>query len=234
VKRNLAIIPARAGSKRIKDKNIIELNGKSMIAWTIEAALESGIFDDVLVSTDGAMIAEIAKKHGASVPFLRDIKDADDYVSVNQATINALLQMENHSAESYENVVQLMPNCPCRGAGEIRQAFDNFIKNKSNSQISVFKFGWMNPWWAMKVNKNMNTEPVFPEALKKRSQDLDELYCPTGAIWIAKAEALKKNGTFYGPGYNVHELNWESAVDIDEPADLRMAELIMIKREREK
>ncbi len=234
MKKAIAIIPARAGSKRIANKNIALLQGKPMIAWTIEAALDSGLFQDVLVSTDGQEIADIAKKLGASVPFLRDKRDADDQTPVWTATLNALKQMEKHKNEKYDVVAQLMPNCPCRTAEDIKQAFKAFAEAGSDSQISVFKFGWMNPWWAMKVNKSMKPEPVFPEALKKRSQDLEELFCPTGAIWIAKADALKQNATFYGPDYHVHELAWENAVDIDEEADLRMAELIMLKRERNK
>jgi N-acylneuraminate cytidylyltransferase len=142
--------------------------------------------------------------------------------------------MEDHTKTEYDFVVQLMPNCPCRTSEDIKNAFQAFVSNKADYQISVFKFGWMNPWWAMKVNKSMNTDPIFPEALKKRSQDLEELYCPTGAIWIAKANALKQAKTFYGPDYQVHELPWESAVDIDEPADLRIAETVMTMRAREK
>jgi len=230
VKKAIAIIPARAGSKRIKNKNITMLLSKPLIAWTIEAALGSGLFQDVLVSTDGQEIAEIAKKLGASVPFLREPKEADDHTPVWTATLNALKQMEDYKKYKYDVVIQLMPNCPCRTAEDIKAAYQAFSAADADSQISIFKFGWMNPWWAMKVNKNMNTEPIFPEALRKRSQDLDELFCPTGAIWIAKTEALKKSGTFYSPSYRVHELTWESAVDIDEEADLRMAELIMIKR----
>lgn len=226
----LAIIPARSGSKRLKNKNIIDLYGKPMIAWTIEAALGSGLFQDVLVSTDGQEIAAIAKKYGASVPFLRDKNDADDQTPVWTATINALRKMIEHNNVKYDIVAQLMPNCPCRTAEDIKRAFLSFTSARTDFQISVFKYGWMNPWWAMKVDKESRTVPLFPEALKRRSQDLDPLYCPTGAIWIAKTEALRAAGTFYGPGYRVHELPWESAVDIDEEDDLRMAEVIMTMR----
>ena len=114
MKKVIAIIPARSGSKRIPKKNIIDFMGKPMIAWTIEAARESKIFYDVLVSTDSEEIANLSRRFGASAPFLRDAKDADDITPVSEATINALINMENKSNVKYDMVVQLMPNCPCR------------------------------------------------------------------------------------------------------------------------
>jgi len=235
VKKVIAIIPARAGSKRIKNKNIIKLYGKPMIVWTIEAALQSGIFSDVLVSTDGPEIAELAKNLGASVPFLRDKEDADDNTPVWTATTNALKQMESYKKEKYDVIIQLMPNCPCRTAVDILKSYEAFSTSGANFQISVFQFGWMNPWWAMKVDKEKRTTtPVFPEALRQRSQDLEKLFCPTGAIWIAKTEAIKKAGTFYGPNYEVFVLDWQSAVDIDEEDDLRMAEVVLYLRDTQR
>ena len=105
----IAIIPARAGSKRITNKNVVDIAGKPMIAWTIEAALKSEVFSDVLVSTDEENIANLSKRSGASVPFLRDPKDADDYTPVSVATTNALRQMEEYKSTEYDIVVQLMP-----------------------------------------------------------------------------------------------------------------------------
>jgi N-acylneuraminate cytidylyltransferase len=227
MKNVIAIIPARAGSKRIPHKNIVEFMGKPMIAWTIEAALESGIFTDILVSTDGEDIAGLSRRLGASVPFLRDSKDADDLAPVSIVTVNSLIQMEQHKLVHYDVVVQLMPNCPCRTADDIVNSYDNFLNSSADFQISVFRFGWMNPWWAMILDgKTMKPKPLFSEALKSRSQDLEELYCPTGAVWIAEAEGLKKQKTFYGEGYAVFPLNWRNSVDIDDMDDLRMAEVI--------
>ena len=229
----IAIIPARAGSKRISNKNIMEFMGKPMIVWTIEAALESGNFSDVLVSTDGEVIAEISRSFGASVPFLRNKKDADDLTPVSIATVNSLVQMEQYKLVQYDVVVQLMPNCPCRTADDIVNSYDNFLDSSADFQISMFRFGWMNPWWAMKLDEEtMRPEALFPEALKKRSQDLEELYCPTGAIWIAESEGLKRQKTFYGDGYKVFPMEWQKAVDIDDMNDLRMAESVMIHSNR--
>ncbi len=230
---NLAIIPARGGSKRIPGKNIIDFMGKPMIAWTIEAALESGVFAEVVVSTDSEEIAAVARQSGAAVPFLREPGDADDLTPSYVATLNYLLRLEARRPAGYGTVAQLMPNCPCRTARDIAAAYENFRAGGADFQISGFKYGWMNPWWALKVDeRTRRTEPLFPEALKQRSQDLGRLYCPTGAIWLAKADRLKAEKTFYGPGYTVHELDWQSAVDIDDYEDLKMAEAVMLMRGR--
>ena len=231
----IAIIPARSGSKRLPNKNIINMMGKPMIAWTIEAALESKIFSEVLVSTDSEHIADLSRKLGAHVPFLRDPKDADDYTPIAVATANALIKMEEYKSVKYDTVVQLMANCPCRTASDIINSYNNFLVSSSNFQISVFKFGWMNPWWAVKLVKtSMEAVPIFPEAFKKRSQDLETLFCPTGAVWIANANLLKKERTFYGNGYKIFPISWQSAVDIDEEDDFFMAEMVLLHREKQK
>ena len=231
MKNVIAIIPARSGSKRLPHKNIMEFMGKPMIGWTIEAALESGIFSDILVSTDTDDIADLSRKLGASVPFLRDSKDADDFTPVSVATTNALIKMEEYNKTRYDIIVQLMPNCPCKTASDIIDSFNNFLSIKADFQISVFKFGWMNPWWALRLDKHTNsTIPIFPEALKKRSQDLEPLYCPTGAIWIANCEQLKQEKTFYGKDYKIFPISWQSAVDIDDENDMKIAELVFYLR----
>ena len=222
---NLAVIPARGGSKRLPGKNTLAFRGRPMIAWTIEAALESELFDRVIVSTDSPDIARVAAECGLKVPFLRD-GAADDMSPVSEATIRALEQAESHFGETYATVCQLMANCPLRSAGEIVEAYANFERTGSEFQVSCFKFGWMNPWWALRLDSGGRAERLFPEVMGKRSQDLDELYCPTGAIWLALTGALKKAGTFYGPGVRYCPIDWKSAVDIDDSADLEMAEAI--------
>lgn len=218
----IAIIPARGGSKRIPRKNIADFNGRPMLVWTVQAAIESGCFDRVLVSTDSQEIADIAIAAGASVPFLRDIH-GDDHTPVSVATIGALVQAEAHWDEQFGNVVQLMANCPLRTAGDIQQAVDHFHANDGKFQISCFRFGWMNPWWAVSLSRDGEPTKLFPELMTRRSQDLEPLYCPTGAIWVASREDLIRAGTFYGPGHKYFPLAWEAAVDIDDLEDFRMA-----------
>lgn len=229
VRQLIAVIPARGGSKRIKRKNILDFHGKPMLAWTIEAALQAARFDRVIVSTDDPEVATVARTHGASVPFLRT-RYADDQSPVSLATIGTLQQLRDDLGEEYDIVVQLMPNCPLRGRRHIVEAMDHFLSQSAKSQISCFKFGWMNPWWAAKLSENGYPTSLFPEAVTTRSQDLPNLYCPTGAIWIAKVAHLYAHKTFHSPERIYWPMSWESAVDIDDKEDLRMAELLYLMR----
>jgi N-acylneuraminate cytidylyltransferase len=221
----IAVIPARGGSKRIPQKNIIDFMGKPIIAWTIEAAQKCNLFDRIIVSTDSSNIAKVAKNYTLDVPFLRNDK-SDDMSTVTEATLVAIQQAEAYYNEKYDVVVQLMANAPLRDEKDIQVHIKNFFESKKIFQISSFKFGWMNPWWAFKINKHGSHEWMLKEGIGKRSQDLEELFCPTGAIWIAKVEALKKAGSFYGPDYNFCELNWKHSVDIDNFEDLEFAKAV--------
>lgn len=229
----IAIIPARGGSKRIPRKNIVPFRGRPMISWTISAALESEVFDTVLVSTDDPEIAEVARSEGADVPFLRQ-DHADDHSPVSAAVLTALDQAESSFGRRYETVAQLMPNCPLRGARDIRAAWDRFQDGPHLFQISCFAFNWMNPWWAARLKANGEPDWLFPEARLSRSQDLQRLYCPTGAIWIVQSEAFRAAGTFYGPGHVMVPMPWIAAVDIDDVHDLLMAEAMAIVAERQR
>jgi len=229
----IAVIPARGGSKRVPKKNVMDFMGKPMIAWTIEAALRSSVFSRVLASTDDKGIAEVAKQYGAEVPFLRE-GNSNDFTPVGEATVGAVKQAEDHWSEEYDVVVQLLSNCPIRNADDISVSYKQFCKSSPSFQISCFKFGWMNPWWATKLNCDYVPEFLFPEALKKRSQDLDDLYCPTGAIWIADKQALVDNKTFYGPGHIFYPIDWKSAVDIDDYEDLDFAKAVFLLNESER
>ena len=124
-----------------------------------------------------------------------------------------------------------MPNCPLRTISDIVSAFDSFKRNKRNFQISVIKYGWLNPWWALKKDVGGFAEELFPNEIKKRSQDLDSLYCPCGSIWLAKTNLLKKSKSFYGENYNIEPLsNWLNGIDIDDYDDLEMARAIYFYR----
>jgi N-acylneuraminate cytidylyltransferase len=229
--RKIAIIPARGGSKRIPKKNIIDFMGKPMIAWTIEAALESGLFDRVLVSTDSVEVARIAEDWGASVPFLRNAA-YDDHSPVSLATCVALQQCEENLNEDYDIVAQLMANAPLRTDEDIKEAMTHFIASSAPSQISCFRFGWMNPWWAVTLDSSGQPNPLFPEMQLERSQDLPALYCPSGAIWISQVEELLEHQTFYCPSHIFHPIPWQSAVDIDDEEDLIMAAVVFEMRNR--
>jgi len=222
----IAIIPARGGSKRIPDKNILPLHGKPMIAYTIAAALNANCIDEVIVSTDSQKIADISLNFGATVPFLRE-SHYDDHSTVSEATVATLSQLIKQGYEP-TTVVQLMANCPNRTANDIDDAFQKFSDSKTSFQISCFRYGWMNPWWAHTMMDNGKADPLFDrETRMMRSQDQPELYCPTGAIWIADFQKLMQEKSFYGPEYSFHELAWASAIDIDDLDDLKMAKYLM-------
>jgi N-acylneuraminate cytidylyltransferase len=222
----VAIIPARIGSKRIRQKNIINFLGKPMIYWTIKAAKQSKIFDYIFVSTDSIKIARISKECGAKVPFLRSKNISDDKTSVHKVTVHSLKLLQKKLNCKFDTVVQLMPNCPLRTSNDIISAYNIFKKKKYKFLISCSKFFMTNPWWAFKVKKNDIAQMIFPNNWKKRSQDFKELYAPTGAIWIANVKNLLKEKTFYGKGFRVFKLDLKSAVDIDDINDLNLAKVI--------
>lgn len=226
----LAVIPARGGSKRIPRKNIIDFEGKPLIYWTIQAAIKSEVFSHVLVSTDDQEIADLAVSLGAAVPFLRE-SASDDLTPVSVATLEATKSAEAFWGMKFDSVVQLMANCPIRDEKDIISHVSAFYKNSRSFQISAFQYGWMNPWWAAEVKSGTPT-PLFPNALKMRSQDLPNLFCPTGSIWIAKTTELEKSGTFYGDNYAFEPISWQSAVDIDERDDLDFAKAVFMLKHR--
>ena len=229
VGKKIAIIPARGGSKRIPKKNVVDFMGRPMLAWTVQAAVASELFDRVLVSTDDFETARVAIDFGAEAPFLRD-NLADDHSSVSEATAYALKQAMSYWMEKYDVVVQLMPNCPMRTSADIREAMVVFEEGKSDYQISCFKPASFSPWWAATVDRFGQPSFLFPEARVQRSQDLPELYCPTGAIWIAKASSLIQTMDFYAPGHRFSVMKLENAIDIDDYQDLDLARTLFVGR----
>ena len=225
-KKVIAIIPARKNSKRVKNKNIIDFNGKPMIYWTIKAARESKIFDRIVVSTDSEKIAKISKRYGAEVPFLRSNELADSKTHVEKATLDCLIKSEKLFNIKYSYVCQLMPNAPLRSSIDIRNAYKDFKKNNYSSQISCIKPAGHNLWWSFKMNKNKKIFKIFPQKYSKRSQDLDELYCPTGAIWFAKSIIFKKKKTFFVDSLVGYEIDWVNGIDIDTQEDLKLARFL--------
>lgn len=223
--RHLAIIPARGGSKRIPRKNVVDFHGKPMIAHTITAALSARVYDKVLVSTDDPEIAAIAREYGAEVPFLR-AKYADDHSTVSDVVVNMLEEL----AVSSGSVTMLMANCPLRKEKQIISSHRQFSKADGDFQISAFDYGYANPWWAHQHGGQGSVIALFPSALKKRSQDLNKLLCPTGAIWTASVAPLLKHRTFYGPGYTFYEIDRVSATDIDDFEDLLLARALYLVR----
>lgn len=226
---NLAVIPARGGSKRIPRKNVKPLAGVPMIAHSIVAARDSGVFDKIVVSTDDQEIAAVAVRFGAEVPFLRSVDLADDYTPVSAVSLDMLTRLEAEG-HSFDAVCQLMPNCPLRDAGDILSSFHDFEASGHAAQMSVSRYGWLNPWWALTREEDGSVKAVFESQLRQRSQDLPALYCPTGAIWWIEAGVLKTEGTFHIAKRSTFELPWYKAVDIDDEADFELAELLLWRK----
>ncbi len=231
--RPLAVIPARGGSKRIPRKNVRPLGGRPMIAYTIEAAIESGIFGRIVVSTDSEEIAAAAADAGAEVPFLRAPALADDVTPVSAATADALERLDP-TGEVYGAVAQLMPNCPLRTAEDIRESFAAFEAAQSEAQLSVTRFGWQNPWWAMLRGEGGELEPLFETRVTSRSQDLPAALLPHRRDLVGQGAMCSG-----GPARTTcraapaGRFRWQHGVDIDTEDDWQMAEMLLASLARE-
>lgn len=225
----IAIIPARSGSKRLTDKNIRRLAGIPLLVRAIQSAQESECFTHIYVDTDSEDYADLAIQTGAEVPFLR-VEHRDDYSPVSLTTTRFVSRLQESGVSDFFTVVQLMANCPLRRASDIQDHVQHFRGIESAFQISGFSIGFANPWWAHSVSDGGVATPLFPEALKQRSQDLSKTLIPTGAIWIANSAELASQQTFYGTGYRMCELDWISAVDIDDEEDWKFAEFALRMR----
>jgi pseudaminic acid cytidylyltransferase len=223
---SIAVIPARGGSKRIPGKNVRMLLGEPILAYTIEAARQCNLFERIVVSTDSLEIADVARQYGAEIPFLRDANISDDHTPVSDVTLDALRRLDP-SGDEIHYVCQLMPICPLRTATDIVDSYCQFVDTKAKSQISVIRYGWQNPWWAMRRNEKYQLEPVFKDYMTARSQDLPELFCPTGAIWWAQADVLRSEGTFHVANRTGWEIPWQRGIDIDTEDDWAMAEILL-------
>lgn len=225
---SLAIIPARGGSKGLPGKNIRELGGKPLIAYSIEAALQAGNIDRVIVSTDDEKIAEVALKFGAEVPFLRP-----DYLSTDTAgTIDVVLHaLEYFEAGgiSFDNVILLQPTSPLRSSKDIKKALALFDNNKCDSVISVCE-AMVHPLLLRRIGQNGLLQDFIEQRDKHvRRQDMEKVYQLNGAIYITKVGSLERNHSFYGERNIPYVMSEESSMDIDEELDLQVAELILKK-----
>ena len=175
--KTLAMITARGGSKRIPRKNIKEFNGKPIIAYSIEAALASGVFDEVMVSTDDEEIAEIAKKYGAKVPFFRSEKTANDFATTVDV-IEEVLNTYKDRGEEFDIFCCIYPTAPFITAKRLKDAVEQLSASDADSLIPVVRFSYP-PQRAMEIHDG---KLVFrqPENLSKRSQDLEPHFHDAG------------------------------------------------------
>ena len=228
-KKILALIPARGGSKGLPRKNIKPLLGKPLIAWTIEQALNSKYIDRVIVSTDDLEIAEISKKYGAEVPFIRPKELAQDDTPTIDVVFHTLDYFEN-KGEKFDIVILLQPTSPLRETSDIDRALEMFINNEDALSLVSVKENEHPPFWSLKLESNF-LKPLFEEKLFfKRRQELPQSYMPNGAIFIARVDTLKQYKTFYTPKTIAYIMPPEKSIDIDTKFDFLLVESFLQKK----
>ena len=221
----LGIIPARSGSKGIKDKNIIDLNGKPLIAYSIEAGLKSKYIDKVVVTTDGEEIAREAIKYGAEVPFLRPEYLSSDNAKTIDAVIHCIEEMEK-LGEKYDYVVLLQPTQPLRQSWHIDEAIELILEKNEEALVSVSKVK-DNPILIRSIDSNGYAVNLLSESITKRRQDFQDFYKVNGSIYINKINQNLNNKTSLNDNKLVYIMDEKYDVDIDEMLDLQIAEIMM-------
>jgi CMP-N-acetylneuraminic acid synthetase len=225
----LAIIPARAGSKRVAHKNIKPLGGKPLIAWTIDAALKTELNMDVVVSTDSQEIADIALQYGAKVPFLRPDYLATDTSSSFDAieyTIERLREEGHH----YDYLMLLQPTSPLRQSRHIEEVFALLQSKAAKAILSVSEIDHPIEW-SMTLEADLCVDHYIhqnAQNLTKRSQDFEKRYRINGALFCIEIGAYLNYKTFYLPTGGVYSYVMENkyGIDIDELSDFEYAEFL--------
>lgn len=222
--KNIAIIPARSGSKGVKDKNIRNLCGKPLMAYTIEAAIKSGEFDEVMVSTDSEKYAEIARKSGANVPFLRSKATASDTASSWDMVDEVLLNYEK-LGKSFDTFCLLQPTSPLRTMEDIKDAYQIYRDKAVFAVVSVCE-AEHSPLWCghLPINHEF-INFVQPENLKQR-QAGRKFYRLNGAIYIVNISRFEKDRQLYKKGSFAYIMSQEKSIDIDTEIDFKLAELM--------
>ena len=220
-KKIIAIIPARSGSKGLKDKNIKDLNGKPLIAYTIEAAKQSGVFDTIVVSTDSEKYAQISKEYGAEVPFLRSCENSGDKASSWDVLKEVLSKLD----KKYDIVILLQPTSPLRTAENIREALDLFFAKNATSVTSVCETNHP-AFWCNTLDESLSLEDFIKEEYRLPRQQLPKTYTYNGAIYIMKANNVI-NSNITTENSFAYIMDSKNSVDIDEELDFLLAESII-------
>lgn len=222
-----AIIPARGGSKRIPRKNIREFCGKPMIAWSIEAALRSGCFERVIVSTDDAEIAEVARQWGAEVPFLRPATLSDDYTGLRAVSRHARHWLHEHDERPLELLATVLATAPFITPQRISQAVTTLLESDKRRAFLVAEF----PYPVYRgFTLDMEGSPcmLFSEHLGTRSQDVPLVYHDAGQLYVSKLYGDEQDDApFLGPDSLPLMLPRYLVQDIDTEEDWRRAEIMM-------
>ncbi len=222
MQKTIAVITARGGSKRIPRKNIKEFAGRPMIAYAIEAALSSGCFADVLVSTDDGEIAEVSRSCGASVPFMRSAATSDDY-STTEDVLREVLETCRARGEDYDRVCCVYPTAPFVTGDLLAEAYEKWVASGADALVSVVAYG--HPVQRLLVIDEDRLHFKWPENRMKRTQDLQPCYHDAGQFYMIRTEALFREKTLF-PADTLPLVLPETRVqDIDTPEDWELAEL---------
>lgn len=228
----LALIPARGGSKGLPNKNILDCAGKPLIEWTITAALEADLIDDVLITTDSVEIAEVARNAGASVPFLRPESLGDDNSSMLDVISHAWNTHFDPKGNHYDYIVLLQPTSPLRNSSHVNNAIKLYFKNSCNRDAtlaSVYpvsqKFGWL----MHKSDDDMNIHFCLDVSTNNpQRQKLKQYFLPNGAIFMVSGYSLS-NG-LYRDNTIPFIMDANDSIDIDTLEDFKSAELTLKQR----
>ena len=226
--KHLAVIPARGGSKRLPGKNLLPLQGKPLIAWSIDAALQSDLYDRVIVSTDDKVIAEVAVANGADVPFLRPAELAGDHSSPVDAACHLIESLD----EEFETLTWLQPTSPLRTSSHLQEAFSLMNTRNADAVISVCECEH-SPLWTGTIEEDGNMRDFLQnENFRKVSQELPTYHRVNGALFVVRLRPFLSQKTFYlnGDRTFAYEMSAETSVDIDTQLDFKMADYLLQER----
>ncbi|MFC2081224.1 pseudaminic acid cytidylyltransferase [Bacteroidota bacterium] len=221
---NIAVIPARGGSKRIPRKNIKPFLGKPIIAYSIETALKSELFQEIMVSTDDDEIAQVAIRYGAKVPFIRSQKNSDD----NATTLDVLLEViEHYSTElnlNFDYGCCIYPTAPLIRIEHLTQGYQKIHNEKLDTVLPVVPFSYP-VWRGLEMNEDSLLNFVWPEHINSRSQDLKPLYHDAGQWYWFDCEKIVEQGRFFTEKSGALVLDENNTQDIDNLSDWELAEM---------
>ena len=222
--RCVAIIPARGGSKRIPGKNIKPFAGKPIIGYSIEAALQSRLFDRVIVSTDDKEIASVAESFGAEVPFLRPAELADDFAGTNAVVKQSLEWLRDHD-DPADYACCLYATAPFVQVKYLREGYERLVESGKAYAFSVTSFPFP-VQRAIRINEAGTVEAIYPEMIAQRSQDLEDAYHDAGQFYWGRADAFLRDVVTFSPESVPVVLPRHLVQDIDTPEDWQRAELM--------
>jgi CMP-N,N'-diacetyllegionaminic acid synthase len=219
----LAIIPARGGSKRLPNKNILPLAGKPMLLWTIESAMQSKYLDEIILSTDSDDIIKVVENYK-----IKTIKRPPELASDTAKTVDVVNHVMENIDKEYDFIVLLQPTSPLRTSNHIDEAIEQLIKLNADAIISVTEVDH-SPLWCNILPESLSMENFISENIKhKRSQDLPKFYRLNGAIYICKTKKFIEEDTFFlQENVYAYIMDKKSSIDIDEELNFKLAEIIL-------